>query len=78
MDKKNPNKKINLSGVCCPINFVKTKLILETMNPGEILEVLLDNGEPMINVPRSVKNEGHKVIYAEKIENQTLIQIEKG
>lgn len=49
-------------GVACPINFVKTKLVLETMNSGEKLEVLLDNGEPIENVPNSVEQEGHKVV----------------
>ena len=49
----------------CPINFVKTKLKLEEMNSGEIPEIVII-GEPMANVPRSIKEEGHKVIKVDK------------
>ena len=66
---KNSEKKpdggkqsIDLLGVKCPFNYVKTKIKLETMAPGSILEVLLDAGEPSENVPRSIKNDGHQVI----------------
>ncbi|MFQ3675031.1 MAG: sulfurtransferase TusA family protein, partial [Endomicrobiia bacterium] len=54
------DEKLDLRGISCPMNFVKTKLKLEEMQKDEILEVLLDDGEPIINVPRSVKEEGHK------------------
>jgi len=57
---------LDLRGVLCPINFVKTKLKLEQMADGEKLEVILDAGEPIANVPRSVKNEGHQIIKAIK------------
>ena len=53
-------------GVACPMNFVKTKLVLETMDLGQQLEILLDDGEPIQNVPNSVKLEGHKVLEQEK------------
>ncbi|MEK6713072.1 MAG: sulfurtransferase TusA family protein, partial [Nitrospirota bacterium] len=58
----NPDDTLDLKGVLCPINFVKTKLKLEEMEVGQVLEVILDDGEPMRNVPRSVKAEGHKII----------------
>ena len=53
---------IDLLGVKCPFNYVKTKIKLETMASGSILEVLLDDGEPSENVPKSIKNDGHKII----------------
>jgi sulfite reductase (ferredoxin) len=53
-------------GVTCPMNFVKTKLALETMNSGEQLEIFLDDGEPIQNVPNSVKLEGHSILSQEK------------
>ena len=62
MEDKKPVANLDLRGVICPINFVKTKLRLEELNAGEILEVNLDSGEPMANVPRSIKEEGHKII----------------
>lgn len=64
-------------GVACPMNFVKTKLVLETMKVGEQLEVLLDDGEPMDNVPASVKADGHKVVKQDKIEEHWSVLIEK-
>jgi TusA-related sulfurtransferase len=47
------------------MNYVKTKLQLEEMDPLQILEVLLDAGEPAENVPRSVKSDGYRVISME-------------
>jgi len=52
----------DLRGVACPMNYVKTKLKLEMMDAGEQLEVWLDAGEPIKNVPMSLKNDGHKVL----------------
>lgn len=57
---------LDLRGVMCPINFVKTKLKLEMMEPGEILEVILDSGDPIQNVPKSIKEEGHKIVEVKK------------
>jgi tRNA 2-thiouridine synthesizing protein A len=68
---------IDLSDVVCPMNFVKTKLRLEMMTAGQILEVLLDKGEPIKNVPRSVKGEGHKILHAEERGHQVAIWIQK-
>ena len=52
---------LNLRGTPCPINFVRTKLKLETMTPGEILEVWLDAGEPIEQVPDSLRMEGYLI-----------------
>jgi sulfite reductase (ferredoxin) len=68
---------LNLLGVKCPFNYVKTKLKLETMEPGNKLEVLLDDGEPIKNVPRSIQNDGHKLLSQDKIDNHYKIVIEK-
>ena len=58
----------DLRGVTCPMNYVKTKLKLEMMDAGEKLEVWLDAGEPIKNVPMSLKNDGHKVLVQEALE----------
>jgi sulfite reductase (ferredoxin) len=58
----------DLRGVACPLNYVKTKLKLEMMDAGEQLEVWLDTGEPIKNVPMSLKNDGHKVLLQEALE----------
>ncbi len=52
----------DLRGVACPMNYVKTKLKLEMMDEGEQLEVWLDAGDPIRNVPVSLQNDGHKVL----------------
>jgi len=67
---------IDLRGVMCPTNFVKTKLKLEAMNPGDVLEVVLDSGEPIANVPKSVKEEGHKIVKVSKEDGSFRILIE--
>jgi len=57
-----PHAELDLRGVICPYNFVKTKLKLEAMEQGQVLSVLLDEGDPIRNVPRSVSNEGHTIL----------------
>jgi tRNA 2-thiouridine synthesizing protein A len=77
MEEMKPHANLDLRGVVCPINFVKTKLKLEEMNKGEILEIVIDEGEPMANVPRSVREEGHKIIKVEKLNEHFRLLIEK-
>lgn len=72
-----PDDKIDLRGVLCPINFVKTKLKLEMMDSGQILEVILDDGEPIRSVPRSIKEEGHRIVKVENVENTYRLLIKK-
>jgi sulfite reductase (ferredoxin) len=59
----------DLRGVACPLNYVKTKLKLEMMDAGERLEVWLDAGEPIKNVPMSLRNDGHKILLEEPLES---------
>jgi sulfite reductase (ferredoxin) len=58
----------DLRGVACPMNYVKTKLKLEMMDAGEKLEVWLDAGEPIRNVPMSLRNDGHKIMREEPLD----------
>ena len=70
-------QKIDLLGVKCPFNYVKTKLKLEGMVSGDSLEVLLDLGEPEKNVPRSIQNDGHKILSMGKVDGYFKMFIEK-
>jgi TusA-related sulfurtransferase len=54
----NIRNKIDLHGVACPMNFVRTKAALASLSSGELLEVILDEGDAILNVPRSVKEKG--------------------
>jgi TusA-related sulfurtransferase len=56
-----PDEQLDLRGTPCPINFVRTKLRLEQMLPGALLEVWLDPGEPVEQVPDSLKMAGYVV-----------------
>ena len=53
--------KLDLRGVACPLNFVKTKLFLDKLPVGAVLEVILDDGEPAESVYSSIVAEGHSV-----------------
>lgn len=63
-----PDAHMDLRGTPCPINFVRTKLRLEQMPPGALLEVWLDPGEPIEQVPDSLTMAGYGV---EQIEDRT-------
>ena len=69
--------RLDLRGTPCPLNWVKTKLRLEQMEEGELLEVVLDDGDAIRNVPRSVKTEGHKVVKVTPVGADFSLLIEK-
>jgi tRNA 2-thiouridine synthesizing protein A len=71
------DQNIDLRGVSCPLNYVRTKLKLEEMGVGKVLEILLDDGESIVNVPRSVKEDGHKILGIEQIEGYFKVLIRK-
>jgi TusA-related sulfurtransferase len=52
---------LDLTGVACPMNWVRTKLALERLAPGDELVVRLDPGEAVESVPRSAREDGHEV-----------------
>lgn len=58
----NITDSIDITDVNCPITFVKAKIALEELDDGDILSIKLNDGEPVQNVPKSIKEEGHKVL----------------
>ena len=56
-----PSSCVDLTGEVCPMTFVRAKLHLDGIGPGEVLEIVLKAGEQMQDVPRSIKNEGHRI-----------------
>jgi tRNA 2-thiouridine synthesizing protein A len=60
------------------MNLVKAKLALEELDPGDQMEVIFDEGEAMLNVPRSLKDEGHRIIKVDPLGETFRITIEKG
>ena len=61
-ETQQPSRSADLTGEVCPMTFVKVKLHLEQIQAGEVLELFLKDGEHMRNVPRSIKDEGHKIV----------------
>ena len=66
-----PTVKVDITDVVCPVTFVKTKVALEELEDGQILQVHLNDGEPVQNVPRSVKDEGHQILKLKDNEDGT-------
>ena len=62
---------LDITSDVCPITFVKTKLLIEKMKSGEVVEVRLTGGEPLENVPRSVTEEGHEVLDLQPEDNSS-------
>lgn len=73
--KKEPNNNtsmdadffLDITDEVCPLTFVKTKLLLEKMTPGQTAEVLLKGEEPLDNVPKSVERQGDLVLSLEPV-----------
>ncbi len=70
-------RSADLRGVGCPLNFVKAKLELEKIEVGEVLEVLLDDGEPVRNVPASFDGQGQEVIEVKKIDDHFCVRVRR-
>ena len=71
--------QLDVTGEICPITWVRTKLALEALETGEVLEVLVNDGEPLRNIPGSAKDEGHKVTGVRRGAGGTyILQIRRG
>jgi TusA-related sulfurtransferase len=72
------DKKLNIKGLHCPYTFVKSKLAVEDMEVGEVIEILLDSEEASRNIPKSMEDHGQKVLKVEKVnDNDWIIQVRK-
>jgi len=63
------NKSINIKGEVCPYTFVKSKLAIEDIKSGQVLEIILDHEPATENIPRSMETEGNKVLEVKKLNN---------
>ena len=70
-----PAAKLDLRGIPCPLNFIRTKLALERLAPGQILQVDLDRGEPQQQVTQGLESSGHGVICCEHPEQQGAVRL---
>lgn len=68
---------VDITDVVCPVTFVKAKVALEELDDGQILAVRMNDGEPVQNVPRSIKEEGHQILKLNTNEDGTYTLIVK-
>mgnify|MGYP000129021366 CR=1 FL=1 len=54
--------EVDITDKVCPLTFVKAKVAIEELEDGEVLAVRMNDGEPVQNVPRSIKEEGHQIL----------------
>ncbi len=57
-----PAARLDLRPFACPLTWVKTRIALDRLAPGDVLEVWLLAGEPLDSVPRTAEEEGHRVV----------------
>ena len=62
---------VDITDVVCPVTFVKAKVALEELDEGQILSIRRNDGEPVQNVPRSIKEEGHQILKLDDNEDGT-------
>ncbi len=66
---------VDITDVVCPVTFVKAKVALEELDEGQILAIRMNDGEPVQNVPRSIKEEGHQVLKLNQNDDGTYTLI---
>lgn len=62
---------VDITDVVCPVTYVKAKVALEELDEGQILSIRMNDGEPVQNVPRSIKEEGHQILKLDDNEDGT-------
>jgi len=70
-DKQAADHKLDITGEVCPMTFVRTRLALDRMTPGQTLLVRLRGEEPLRNVPGSARDLGHTVLGLEPLDDGT-------
>ena len=63
------DEEVDLTGVPCPQNAARTLLRLAMMDSGEVLRVILDDGEPIDLVPDSVEDEDHSIVERNQLDD---------
>lgn len=77
MPQVNLDKILNLQGIACPQNSAIALLKLAGIKSGSTLEIIIDDGEPIKNVPNSIKDEGHKIMSMTKVDKVCKILVRK-
>lgn len=67
----NVDSEVDITDVVCPVTFVKAQVALEELEAGQILSIRMNSGEPVQNVPRSLKDDGHQILKLTSNEDGT-------
>ncbi len=73
MRQISPDHELDITGETCPMTYVRTRLALDRMQPGQVLCVRLRGADPENNVPRTAEQQGHTVIATERDADGTMI-----
>ena len=65
------SERLDITGERCPMTYVRTKLKLEAIPAGALLDVFLLGDEPLRSVPRSAREDGHEVVSVEQLPGGT-------
>lgn len=71
MDEIKYDEQVDITDKVCPMTFVKAKVSMDELEDGEVLAIRMNDGEPVQNVPRSMKEEGHKILKLRDNEDGT-------
>ena len=78
-NKQTADKELDITTEVCPMTFVRTRLALDRMQPGQTLLVRLRGEEPLRNVPRTAREQGHEVLSQEIADDgATLLLLRRG
>ena len=73
-----PDARLDLTGVPCPHNSSRAIVELEVMDEGEILEIIIDDGEPIVNVPVTLDQEQHEILDTRRLGDQWRLLVRRG
>ncbi len=76
--ESDPVARLDLRGTPCPLNFIRTRLALEKLDPGQELQVDLDAGEPVLMVSEGVRGDGHTVRSSQLADGAVRLSILRG
>lgn len=71
------SERLDLSGIPCPQNAARAIIRLEGMDPGAMIEIIIDDGEPYTNVPAALRTEGHRIVHEERLDDRWLLRVER-
>lgn len=68
---------VDITDKVCPLTFVKAKVAIDELEDGEVIAIRMNDGEPVQNVPHSIKEEGHQILKLVNNEDGTYNLIVK-